>query len=185
MHIPFQVLLSDAPSYSLAQVSLLRDWFHVLGVPKETEKLHPPRSCRAEGITPFCKHCLLRGCCSTCAGIKHPACLCASRCMCPSAFIGNSHCKAKEEGRRRESELSCLPRCTEIWEETWQSITHSPVLYRNGAVSSPRGPLTPPAMLVTFCDSRPAATLSYVNTGTGLPNAAHIIRDQTRVGRQI
>lgn len=36
MHIPFQVLLSDAPSYSLAWVSLLRDWFHVLGVPRET-----------------------------------------------------------------------------------------------------------------------------------------------------
>lgn len=104
MHIPFQVLLSDAPSYSLARVSLLRDWFHVLGVPRETEKLHPPRPCRAEGITQFCMHGLIRGCCSTCAGIKHPACVPAGACApLPLLAIHTARLRRKEGGENQNS----------------------------------------------------------------------------------
>lgn len=153
---PLGALLPDAPSYSLAWASPFRDWLHVLGVPRGADKLHPPKTLQSSEITQFLHALSARVMLQHLCGHQAP-CPCPSRSTCPSAFTGNSHCKTKlstKVGGRRASELSCLPRCREIWEEAWHCITHSPDLYGNQTVSSPGGQLTPPAMLITFCDRR-------------------------------
>lgn len=54
-------------------MSSLRDRFDVLGVPRGADKLHPPRPCRAAGITQFLRALSAQAMPQHCVGIKHPA----------------------------------------------------------------------------------------------------------------